>query len=404
MSLILKLGNLRKNAFLKSLATIVATFVLLLSFAVEKARLDRVGPLVALFMLLAVTQNHQLITKAWKSLLTPFLPFVIGLLLLSPFQSTAATSYLMAALAGLYVFARGLKAFLPLDIFLVSISIFGLFSGLISVLHHYSTVASPIILDLYVLLGEKNPTGWASALGFVALSILVLRRQPVATVWTLVSALLASFVLLLYSDSVTSVLAGLSGATAVISIRVFSARREKEDREKLLWPAMFLIFPAVGGIALLSANFSSFNWPESLPISRDFSTATGRTAIWRCYLDSLESSVRGSWESTLSCLSPFEPAHLHSSFFESNLLGGPVLVALLVFGLMWSLARGILDSQRPEVPSVPFSGLVALGFTLTTLIIMLSESAMYYPAALTTLILFFAVPGFSGEKAAVVSE
>ena len=398
MSLILKLGNLRKNPFLKPLATIVATSVLLLSFAVDKARLDRVGPLVALFMLLAVTQNHQLITKAWKSLLTPFLPFVIGLLLLSPFQSTAATSYLMAALAGLYVVARGLKAFLPLHIFLISISIFGLFSGLISMLNHYGAVEGTVVLDLYVRFGEKNPTGWANAFGFVALFILASRELQVAKKWILISTLLAASGLLLYSDSVTSVLGAYLGAAAVILIPVFSARREKEDRKELLGPAGLLIIPAVGGVAVLLANVFTFNWTGNLPVRRDFSTATGRTAIWRCYLDSLESSLRGSWESTLSCLSPFEPAHLHNSFLEANLMGGPILVALLAFGLAWSLARGILHSQLHEAPTVQFSGIVTLGLTLTTLIIGLAESAIYYPVALTAFVLFFAAPGFPGRK------
>ncbi len=366
---------------------------ILAPYTLGRARVsDFAGPLL-LCLLLGIV-FHISLKSLGKALVTPMLPFVMVLGVAAFFQDDIAKALWLLGIVSSFILARFIRHLVPLNTALLGMALIGVALGLIYQANNGPLGNWTIINELESNLGGKNPAGWSLAFGLVAilsLLISVINRRA-ASLAAILSAVIV-IGLLVFSDSVTSLVAGI--AVILISGLVSVVRSRKDQEFSAYFRPYAWIF--VGTTTLLGLLVAVTNtvpgaFEENFSfLRRDFSSFTGREFIWNCYLSSVSSDSSTPWEDTVSCV-PFPPAHLHSIFLESHLIGGWALVVSLSFGLLGTIVWGLIRATRAKDLRDVSEGSFAAGVSVASLAIGAVESFVFYPVAYGALVLFFAGP------------
>lgn len=366
---------------------------ILTPYTLGRARIsDFAGPLF-LSLLLGIV-FHVSLRSMGQALVTPMLPFVMVMGIAAFFQDDISRSLWLLGIVSSYVLARLLRQLVAFNPALLGLALVGVSLGLV-----YQASKSPlgsweIVNELESNLGGKNPAGWSLVFGLVALFSLLISVINQRAIGLAVVVSTAIFIgLLVFSDSLAALVAGI--AVVLISGFVSIVRSPKNQEFRAYFRPYAWIFAgttAFLGLLVALANTLPGVFGENFGfLRRDFSTLTGREFIWNCYLDAVSRGSYRPWEDTVSCV-PFQPAHLHSIFLESHLIGGWALVISLLFGLfgtmIWGLVRAITAHDLRGVSE----GLFAAGVGVSSLAIGAVESFIFYPVAYGALILFFASP------------
>ena len=364
-------------------------------FTLGQGRVTDFAGLISLAVLVALVFRFPL-KSFGLTLVTPMLPFVLILLAVAPLQDTLGRAYLAFSLVSAYVLARVIRSLVPFAVSLVGLSAIGVGLGLTYLVSNGPLESWELIRELQSNFGGKNPAGWALVFALVAMiSVLVhIIKQPVASV--LVATLAGiSIVLLIYTNSVTSLIAGIAVILLAGVVSLFRSRKNDVLRKYFRpYSLIFLVATFVAGMLVTSANLVPGVFGQSFDfLRRDFSTATGRGYIWDCYFEAVLSESSRPWEDTMTC-TPFPPGHLHSIFLESHLIGGWFLVITLLGGVFAITVLGFLKALLGKSPREISEGFFASGIGVATITIGSVESFIFYPVAYGALVLFFASQTF----------
>lgn len=346
-------------------------------------------------LLLAYLTKPESLLKVLRSLVTPYLPFVILLLVAGLVFPGETSQYMILTVVVSYLLARVVVAIAPLQWILAGAGLAGFFV----VLGRQIGVSSlaiwvPFSSEL-ANITDKNPTGWTGAFGLVALAVLLLTYVRTALGFVVLGAIIAGLSgLLVFVDSLTSLLAVIVSLVAVAVILFSRSFRQTSLRRVGRIGGRTILAVGLALVAVVAAlNLSGpQNWPNPGLLQRDFSSITGRDTIWLCYFDTaIVGRSDTPWADTKECAGGF-PQHLHNIFLESHLIGGIPLSVALIIGIVWSLVWGIRHATRAVTPSQFAQSLFTLGIAASTLTIGMAESFIFWELVFGAVVVFVAAP------------
>lgn len=378
---------------------VVAALSLFVYFAVGSYSLTAMVAVLAMFFV--ATQASRIdVELLARSLVTPYLPFIVVLSVVIAFQLGDRGDLALGGVVGSYVIARMLRAVLSVTVLSVAIAATALLVGLGRLIGSSELSGFiPFASDIAAATG-KNPTGWTIAFGLIAAVILLLNSRLGGIRFTVGLPLVVGLaVLLALSDSVTSVLAAGTASVAMALVAMVVAVRRGPLRD---YTRKVSVLSAVGAgiialVVTLPNIFSQAGDASSQLLRRDFGSLTGRDAIWECYFQNgILGSSEQPWRDTQTC-SGFSPYHLHNVFLESHLIGGFVLAFLLFLGLtIVMLVQGRRAVDARSIKSF-VSAVFALGLTVVGFTVGLTESFLYWDLVFGAVALFAAPPVMRGQ-------
>lgn len=324
------------------LALLALTALIVCSFAFLSSDVTPMLPILGL-LLVQVIQKVRSFGEFFKIFWTPFLPLVLMVTLVAPFQETTTETLNLISVTTLYLLARAARFVFPLESVLTGLVWTGLVVGVFRQLSLLPFVdAVPLVLKIADVNG-RNPAGIAVAIGLVASAVLMTHRTSAIQSKSFRTISFVSLTALtLASDTLSASIAAFSSVGVVALL--YRAQSGGIPVHKTRLRSWILIAPALGFVGLVTmVNFVWASPPNVLKIfDRDFSSLTGRTAIWRCYFQAVVEGEEDPWQATIACL-PFSPPHLQSVFLQAHLLAGvPGLLAVslaFLFSLILSWKR-----------------------------------------------------------------
>lgn len=372
----------------------VDTLILVLFFAPlafgERTILALSAPL-GLLLLFAWRESSS-IRSILSVTLSPFLPFVLAMMAVAPFQETTSESLHLVAMATVYVLARFVRSVLEVHYIAWGFALSALAVGIARQLSQIDGIAGGGLIEKVADINGRNPAGAIVGVGVVAsVTLLVFYSGKKSRLPFAVATFASLLLMLLLSDTVAAIVAAV---VALIVLLTFLLR----ESAKAAATARFTRLPVwvvgagvgVAGALVVFINSANLGGNElSDRLSRDFGTFTGRTTIWQCYFQALDLGADDPWQETVSCTEPFIPAHLHSIFLQSHLLAGWTGALFLLGGfiaayLITASGRGFQQGRYDVTQQVFSYGLLSFGLVLG-----LVESYLF-AYLLTTLSLFVA--------------
>lgn len=386
------------RSFRDNLTTVISLLLFFIPLAFgPRTLMALLAPVALLSIFSRWTSNSW--RPAFSSLVTPFLPFILIILVLVPFQEKASGALNLLTLIAVYVLARVLRATFSLTLIVWGIVMSALLVATVRQLGHLDLILLGIDFEKISEINGRNPAGAIVGFGLIAAYALVVltfrSRGAVRTLTVLCFGLIS--LSLFFSASIAPTLAGLTAA-AVITVMAWFSRGQDDlfGRSSGRFFGFSLASSLFMTLIILGMNFRDLTIAGLGFLERDFSTFTGRAQIWECYIDAVRNSSMAPWEDTLLCTEPNNPANLHNIFLESHSLGGWVLALSLLAGFLLALVLGIRQIRIGKSSEEIGGGLFYLGTTLVGLILGLAESYVFV-FLFPTLALFLASPPKSGN-------
>lgn len=343
-------------------------------------------------LLLIARRESSSVRSVLSVPLSPFLPFVVAMMAVAPFQETTSESLHLVAMATVYVLARFIRNVLEVHHIAWGFSLSALAVGIARQLSQIDGLAGGELIEKVADINGRNPAGAIVGVGVVAsVTLLVFYSGKKSRLPFAVATFASLLIMLLLSDTVAAIVAAV---VALIVLLIFLLRKSAKaaDTARFTRLPVWVVGAGVGvsGALLVIINIANLGGNElSDRLSRDFGTFTGRTTIWQCYVQALDRGAADPWQETVSCTAPSIPAHLHSIFLQSHLLAGWTGALILLGGFiaayLITASGGGFQQGRYDVTQQVFSyGLLSFGLVLG-----LVESYLF-AYLLTTLSLFVA--------------
>lgn len=365
----------------------IGAALLLIGIALSSRSILLLAILLGMLWLIDRSGKLSSMKQVLASLWSPFLPFAVGVLAIAPFQSKPTDVLWMLTIPASYVFARFLRTSARPDHLAVGISLVGLTLGGLNLLAQTQVVAWIPTIEKLAAYHHKNGFGWMLAFAIAAAPVMFSFFRFSRLASGLIAGLVLSLgIMLILTDSVTSIVAAVAALGLVVVFAVIG-RKRRSFRPSNFAVTIALVSSTVLAGAFALANFLPAAAPGLEPLGRS-PNLTGRVEIWGCYFEALSSGAAEVAIEVRDCVG--YGTNLHSSFLTAHSYGGLILSLLLLSGFLAAIVLSAIGLARAKRLSAHQNFLFALLISVVGFLIATVESYVFSGFIYVSILVFMA--------------